>query len=310
MKEKMNAFEELKQKRKSPVNLIHGTDWWTDCDDVAALRLLLRAHRAGLIRLLGIGINSVMEYSAPSVSAFCEYDGLNIPIGVDRSAVRPGNGCKYQKLLASYPHPIRANDECEEAWVMYRRLLSQADGKADIVDVGFPQIIMELLKSGPDALSPLGGKELVREKVNRIWLMAGKWDAPSGKEYNLSAYPLCAEAGAYICENCPVPITFLGHEVGENVICGGKTAADDPLHLAFAAHGSGKGRSAWDPLTALLAITGDEAAAGYGTVTGFARVDPVTGENRFAPDPNGPHRYVVPKHPDQWYADRLDALLG
>lgn len=306
----MNAFEELLKTRKKPVCLIHGTDWWTDCDDVAALRLLLRAHKAGLIRLLGIGINSVMEHSAPSVSAFCEYEGLSVPIGVDRAAVRPGKGCKYQKLLASYPHPVRSNDECEEAWVLYRRLLAETDGKADILDVGFPQIIMELLKSGPDAYSPLTGVELVRQKVDRIWLMAGKWDDEKGKEYNFSAYPLCAEAGAYICRNCPAPITFLGFEVGANVICGGKTAEDDLLHLAFAAHGSANGRCAWDPLTALLAITGDETTAGYDTVAGFAHVDPVSGENSFTADPNGPHRFVVPRYAELWYANRLDDLLG
>ena len=36
---------------------ILGTDWWTDCDDAVALRMLTRAHRAGEIRLLGIALN-------------------------------------------------------------------------------------------------------------------------------------------------------------------------------------------------------------------------------------------------------------
>ena len=118
----MNLFDEIRKTRKDPVNLIHGTDWWTDCDDVAALRLLLRAHRAGIIRLLGIGINSVMPFSAPSVSAFCAYDGLEIPIGVDSGAVREGKNCRYQELLAGYPHPVRSNGDCPEGWRLYRRL--------------------------------------------------------------------------------------------------------------------------------------------------------------------------------------------
>ena len=37
--------------------MILGTDWWTDCDDAVALRLLAKAHKAGDITLLGIGIN-------------------------------------------------------------------------------------------------------------------------------------------------------------------------------------------------------------------------------------------------------------
>ena len=306
----MNLFDEIRAQRPEPVSIIHGTDWWTDCDDIAALRLLLRAHKAGIIKLLGIGINSVMAYSAPSVSAFCEYDGLQIPVGVDKSAVRDGENCRYQKLLAEYPHTITSNDECPDAWRLYRRLLAELDGKADITDVGFPQIIMQLLQSGPDEYSPLSGMEQVKEKVDRVWLMAGRWDQPGGKEYNLSAYPVCSEAGDYLCRNCPVPITFVGFEVGLDVITGGCAPEDDPLHRAFIAHGSGDGRCSWDPLTVLTAILQDEEKAGYGVVTGYARVDPVTGENNFTPDENGPHRYVTQRYPGQWYADRINALLA
>ena len=305
----MNVFDEIRQTRTEPVNLIHGTDWWTDCDDIAALRLLLNAHKAGIIRLLGIGINSVMEYSAPSVSAFSEYSGVRVPIGIDTSAVREGKNCRYQELLAGYPHPVKSNEECPEAWKLYRQLLAELNGKTDIIDVGFPQIIMQLLKSEPDELSPLSGMELVREKVNRLWLMAGKWDEPDGKEYNLSAYPVCSEAGDYLCRNCPVPITFIGFEVGLDVITGASVPEDDPLRRAFVAHGSKDGRCSWDPLTVLTAIINDEEQAGYGVVQGCARVDPVTGKNNFTPDPEGPHRYVTQLHPCQWYADRINTLL-
>lgn len=306
----MGPYEELKSLRSEPVSIIHGTDWWTDCDDIAALRILLRAHKAGIARLLGIGINSVMEASAPSVSAFCCAEGPEIPVGVDISAVRDGENCRYQAVLAAYPHKIKSNAECPEAWRLYRRLLAEAAGPVEITDVGFPQIIMELLKSGPDEFSPLSGTELVKEKVRHVWLMAGRWDMPRGKEYNLSAYPVCSEAGDYLCRNCPVPITFLGFEAGMDVICGNELSHDDILYKAFAAHGSANGRSSWDPLTVLLAIIGDPAAAGYDTVAGFARVDPKTGENDFTPDPAGPHRYVVMRHPPAWYAERLNALIN
>ena len=41
-------------------NILLGTDWWTDCDDAVAVRLLARAHKAGEIKLIGIGINACM----------------------------------------------------------------------------------------------------------------------------------------------------------------------------------------------------------------------------------------------------------
>ncbi len=39
------VFEELGAARERPTELLFGTDWWTDCDDVAALALLLKAHK-------------------------------------------------------------------------------------------------------------------------------------------------------------------------------------------------------------------------------------------------------------------------
>lgn len=38
-------------------NFILGTDWWTDCDDAVAVRILARAHKSGKICIKGIGVN-------------------------------------------------------------------------------------------------------------------------------------------------------------------------------------------------------------------------------------------------------------
>lgn len=44
-------------------NVILGTDWWTDCDDAVAVRLLANLHRAGHLRLLGVAVSGCMEDS-------------------------------------------------------------------------------------------------------------------------------------------------------------------------------------------------------------------------------------------------------
>ena len=62
-------------------------------------------------------------------------------------------------------------------------------------------------------------------------------------------------------------------------------------------------------MTALLAVTGDAAEAGYDLVYGKATVDPETGANYFMEDPDGPHCYVVRKHEPSWYADRINAIV-
>ncbi len=302
-------FEEIKATREQPIDLLFGTDWWTDCDDVAALEILLKAHRAGLIRLRAIGVNSVMQYSAPSLKAMCEAHGLGeIPIGLDRSAVRKGILCLYQKKLAAFCRSGFSNADCPDAFRLYRRVLASLPGKAVIVDVGFPQIIMQLLRSQPDAYSELDGTELVKSKVSEILLMGGRWDKPFGREYNFCAYPVNRKAASYICRHCPVPLTFLGYEVGKDIVTGGK-AVPGLTGRAYAAHGSGNGRPSWDPMTAVAAVIGDAEKAGYRKITGRAVVNPKYGTNRFQACAGGTHAYLVKKKDDRFYQAQIEEIL-
>ncbi|NMP38285.1 MAG: hypothetical protein GX051_09255 [Clostridiales bacterium] len=306
----MNIFDKLAADGRTPVHILHGTDWWTDCDDIVALRLLCRAHKSGIIKLECVCADAVMEHTAASIDAFILSEGLeDIPIGVDRNAYSTGERCRYQSVLAKYPHRISGNEACEDACRLYRRVLSRLDSKADITEIGFPQIIHQLLISPPDDISPLDGMSLVKQKVNKIWMMAGKWDTPDGREYNLINTPASRAAGHFICENSPVPLSFLGFEVGESVITGGGEPDGDLLRVGMAAHGSQNGRSSWDPMLALMAIINDEQAAGYRTVRGTARVNPETGENNFTESPDGKHTYVVKAHSDEFYSEMINSLI-
>lgn len=149
---------------------IFGTDWWTDCDDLAAMRILLRAHKKGEIRLLGVGINACMEYSAASVDGFINLEGVeNIPLGIDPDGTDfMGDHLKYQKNLAPYAKKYKKNSDCENAVSLYRRLLAESAGNVEIAEVGFLQVIAGLLSSGPDEFSDKTGVELVKEKVKKI----------------------------------------------------------------------------------------------------------------------------------------------
>ena len=85
-------------------------------------------------------------------------------------------------------------------------------------------------------------------------------------------------AGSELCGLCPVPITFLGFEVGFGVISGDKLDHSDVLYRVLVDHGSAAGRHSWDPMTVVLALIGDEEKAGYDTVVGYASVDPESGK--------------------------------
>lgn len=289
---------------------ILGTDWWTDCDDAVAVRLLARAHLAGDIRLLGVVINACMAYSVPSLDGFLHLEGVRgIPIGIDREATDFGGNPPYQQRLAPAAVEYTDNDHAEEAVGLYRRLLAESDAPVDILEIGYPQALTALLESGADDHSPLTGVQLVREKVAHVWVMAGKWSEEGGLENNFCRNPRSRRAGDLLCRLCPVPLTFLGYEVGVSVISGSRLSPEDHLHLTLADHGSGDGRSSWDPMLVLLAMSGDPVDAGYDTVRGVARVDPDTGANHFTPDETGPHRYVVKNKPDEYYQDEIDARI-
>lgn len=289
---------------------ILGTDWWTDCDDAVALRILTRFIKDKKIQLLGIGINGSMEYSVASLKGFLRAEGIeNIPIGIDLDATDFGGNPPYQKRLAQDYAPDLTNRDATDAVRLYRQILSSLEEKTEIIEIGYLQVIAAVLKSQPDDISDKSGLELIRQKVSRIWVMAGKWDANGEKENNFCRNARSRMAGKTFCELCPVPVTFLGWEVGYGVITGGELDQKDHLYRVLCDHGSQNGRHSWDPMLVLMALIGDEDAAGYNTVSGTASVDPDTGANHFFEDPQGIQRFVIKKYSNDYYEKQINQLI-
>ncbi len=289
---------------------ILGTDWWDDCDDAVAIRLLTRAHKAKEINLLGIIINACMEHSVTSLEGFLNSDEVyDIPIAIDLDATDFGGNPSYQKRLSLFAKKYHSNADAEDAVKLYRKILANTDSQIELIEIGYPQVLTALLRSEPDDISELDGVELFKNKVSKIWMMAGKWDKKPNKENNFARNECSRVAANIFCDICPVPITFLGWEVGASVITGGNLDKNDPLKLVLCDHGSSDGRSSWDPMLCLLALIGDEENAGYSVVHGKCSVDATTGENFFVSDPNGLHAYVVKEKEDSYYADAINKLI-
>ena len=173
--------------------IILGTDWWTDCADSVAVRLLCRAAKAGEIEFQGIIINACMEHSVASMKNFLNAEGMaQLPVGIDLEATDFIGKPSYQKGLAALGEPI-ANESAEDGVALYRRLLTNAEDKIDIIEIGFMNVVAALLESGPDEVSPKTRMELVSEKVGRFWVMAGKWDDNPGSEHNFNLCPRARE---------------------------------------------------------------------------------------------------------------------
>lgn len=291
-------------------NFILGTDWWTDCDDAVAIRMLARAHKAGEICLKGIGINACMECSVKSLDAFMHAEGVDdVPVGIDLDATDYGGNPSYQKRLSMLPSKYQSNTDAEDAVRLYRRLLAESRERIELIEIGFPQVLSQVIESRPDDVSDKTGLELLKEKVSKIWMMAGKWDEPCGKEHNFERNERSRKAGSIFCEKCPVPVTFLGWEVGADVITGDGLNRDDILYSVLCDHGSAKGRSSWDPMLVLLALMGDESLAGYDTVRGVASLDATSGENNFFPCENGEHKYVIKNRENEYYKTQINEMI-
>lgn len=281
---------------------ILGTDWWTDCDDAAALRILARAVLNGEADIRCIGINACMEYSVRSIVSFLHLEGLNgIPVGLDHKADDFGGNPPYQKRLAEICGSDISNSDAPDAAELYIETLRNSDKPLEIIEIGYPQVLNSVLKAEP---------ELFAEKVSHIWMMAGKWDVIPSKENNFARNERSRKAAHELFEVCPVPITFLGWEIADKIIVGSKLADGDPLKNVFADHGSLGGRSAWDPMLAFLALNGSAEDAGFTAVCGKASVDPETGENYFAVSADGKHRFVKKIYPDEKYRDEIDRLIS
>ena len=290
--------------------VILGTDWWSDCDDAVAVRLLARSALKKENELLGIVINACMEKSVTALDVFLKNEGIsNLPIGIDESATGFFGKITYQHELAKESTSKRENKDAENGVKLYRKLLSSSDTQVEIIEIGFLNVVADLLLSGPDEISPLSGIELVKSKVSRFWVMAGKWDEDGGREHNFCLNGRTRKAAHIFCEKCPVRVTFLGYEVGADVKTGGALPKNDMLARVLRAHGSENGRSSWDPMTVLAQIIGDTEKAGYREVFGYASVDESDGANHFKEDANGPHSYLIKARENSFYADTINKLI-
>ena len=276
-------------------------------DDACAIRILHRMEKDGFCKVEGICISAVRPESGPSMRAFLASEDWNSPmIFADLEAADyDGTPCYHQLLTGLSPHPVREDlQDCVEG---YRSLLVRTKGKTDIIAVGYPNALVRLLESQPDSISPLTGRELVRKKVARLWMMAGEY--PSGKENNFKRTERSRKAGHIICREWPTEIIFLGYEIGIQVKTGGNLPEEDLLHSILQTHGSGNGRFAWDPLTVVLALSKAPEKAGFRLHWGHNHVDAATGANTFTPSSNGPHAYVTLTKEPAWHASVLDSLL-
>ena len=289
----------------APVRIIFDTDIGNDVDDALALSVLHALQTRGDSELLAVTITKTDELAAPFVDAMNHFYGRpRIPIGFTRSGLT-NEPSKFLPLAEvkdggklRYPHRLKRGSDAPEATRLLRQVLSrQPDRSVVMVQVGYFSNFAALLGTPPDKYSPLDGRELVRQKVKLLSVMAGSFQTNRHDlEYNVVQD---LPASKRLARDWPTPIVWSGFEIGIalpypaiSIERDFDYVAHHPAAEAYCLYNPPPHeRPTWDLTSVLYAVYPDR---GYfdlsppGTVT----VEP-DGFTRFTPGGSGRDRYLI-----------------
>jgi inosine-uridine nucleoside N-ribohydrolase len=302
------------QGKKVPVKIIFDTDMGPDYDDVGALAFLHAMADSGKAEILATIASNKNELVVPSIDVINTYFGRpELQTGSPKTAGANMGAAQHwpDSIVAKYPHKIKSTSEAPDAVSVYRKILNaQPDKSVTLVTVGFLTNLNNLLKSQPDGISNLSGRELVEKKVKKLVSMAGWF--PKGREFNIF---IDSASSKYVFENWPGEIVFTGFEIGKEIKTGMKLVASgiknspvrDVFRISLPLSEEDKfGRMSWDETAVLIAVYGTERF--FNTVRGTIKVS-ADGSNTWEDNPAGKHSYVVMKAPANEIADFIEVRM-
>ena len=228
------------QEPVEPVNIIMDSDMAHSPDDVGDHAMLWALAARGEVNVLALILSSTNDYSASCAHAIASYYGHpNVLIGANKGSIpgtyAAGDSAYTQQVTNQFGTAGDSRANYPDAATVYRQALANApDHSVYIVNGGYYRPMYDLLQSGPDAISPLTGLQLVAQKVRRAVFSAGRFpDSGSSPEGNLANDP---DSASYVVANWPTEIVWLGYDEGWNVITGPAANADpatNPVKLAY-----------------------------------------------------------------------------
>lgn len=314
------------QSTRRPVQLIFDTDIGNDCDDVMAVGVIHALQSRGECELLAVTITKDNPLAAAFTDALNTFYGRgDIPIGVCSSGVTPEKG-KFNVLAEvtddgklRYPHDLTSGNDAPSAVEVLRKTLAAAeDDSVVIAQVGFSTNLADLLRSGPDEHSKLGGVALVKQKVRLLSAMAGaftKIPDNNGKLYDHREYNVVKDlpSSKYLAEHWPTPIVWSGFEIGLNLRYPHESIEQDfgyvdhhPVSEAYIVYNPPPhDRPTWDLTSVLYAVYPNR---GYFDISplGNVTVDE-NGLTSFTAAENGRDRYLILKEDQKGRA--IEALV-
>ena len=297
-----NCTNQSSLKNYKVVKIIFDTDLGPDYDDVGALAFLHAMADSWKAEILATVSSNKHELAAPSINVINTYFGRSeLPVGAPKTrGVNLGSSQHLaDSIVAKYPHSIKSTSLVPDAVDVYRKMLNnQPDNSVTIVTVGFLTNLNNLLKSKPDNISLLTGKELVIKKVKRLVSMAGRF--PEGKEFNIY---MDSASSKSVYENWPGEIIFTGFEIGWEIRTGLKLIKSDinnsPVKDVFRisiplSEEDKDGRMSWDETAVLIGVYGTDGFFDTVRVKIIVNTD---GSNTWENTPEGKQFYVKQKMP-------------
>jgi len=319
------------QEPVQPVNLIIDSDMSHNADDTGDHAMMWALAARGEVNVLAIVISSTNDYSAPVAKAIATYYGHpNVPIGANKESL-PNDYAAYfsyytQQVAAHFGNPADTRFNYPDGVTVYRQALAgAANNSVYILSAGYYRPLMELLQSGPDAISPLTGMQLVSQKVVRLIIVAGSFpDSGTTDRGNMLIDP---DSGSYVVANWPAQLIWMPDDQAWNTITGPAANSNpnlNPVTMSYQLYCNGGGSApdqtycandtpGWAQLGELYAVRGLQTNFVGGGLFGSTVVwDSTTSEPGriiWSQSPNRNQSYLLTSTPGADLSPIIDPLI-
>ena len=266
--------------------VILDTDIGSSTDDLFAMEMLYRYQEQGRCRLLGVVVDREGEQNAAFADVMNTFFGHgDTPVGLVREGIdSPMVWIDYAHIAdmrdsvgqPMFSRSVNDYGALPDGWRLYRRLLaSQPDHSVSIVCTGFLTSLAQLLQSGGDEYSPLGGVDLVRRKVKCVYLQGGVFGEAEEPDFNFAQGPAFA-LEFFRLWPAEVDMVFSPMEAGQTVeytpeqVIGDISWTDiHPIKQVYMNCNCNTGQCMWDVMPTVQAVEGDAlfTLSERGTVT-------------------------------------------
>jgi hypothetical protein len=294
---------------KPVMRVIWDDDCGSDLDCVYSLNALHRLIARGDVKVLAFILDSPNPYGAPVFRTWNDLWGHSVPIGAYKGAVGgQGADSRWSRAVRDAFRPGDLSARYENCVQVYRRALAGvANHSVRLIETGFPTCLAALVRSPPDAISHLSGEQLLKRKVQALFVMGGDYPGPA-TEFN---FKTAAVESSFLFRRWTTragypPIYLTGFTIGSRVALGSTAASPTSAAIEIAEKAAGEtARPVWDLMSVHQGVSGTDSYAvssdGTNSVDG-------AGRNVWTNAMRSGHHYVMAK-PDADYSRMLATLI-